>query len=239
MWATFKHSWTQRKRTTWLKYIWGVVLRSMPSHQSLRLDAGTEALRAIAIVAALIVTALFPGIFASFEKPEDLKFGYGQEDVRMYLRAGCASGVVLASGAIVAALAVQIAIATKSVDSNVALSSYQLNVGYLLSLYLLLLAVANTLVVVAFGAAAFTSLRASAWLYLMISIIGVCIVVLFYIYCILPAIRLQWLRSKHAYEKHKGREELAQQIEERVRAEMSSQAQGATTAGSADVRTAV
>ena len=146
-----------------------------------RVEAASDALRAIAIVAALIVTALFPGIFAVYEQPEQLGFGapvYGGAlsnsswQVRMYLRAGCASAVVFASGAIVAALTVQIAIATRSVDSNVRLTSYQLNIGYIISLYLLLLSIANTLVVVAFGAYAFTPFPANVVLVSIISAIG-------------------------------------------------------------------
>ena len=117
-------------------------LCSMASSQ--RYDGASEALRAIAIIAALIITALFPGIFSGYEKVEDLGYGVNElspEDskrVRMYMRAGCASAVALASGAIVAALAVQIAIAACE-DPNMKYSRRQLNVGYLISLYLLIL----------------------------------------------------------------------------------------------------
>ena len=166
---------------------------SVPSRPSYHTEAGTDALCANAVIAALIVTALFPGIFARYEQPRELGVvthdhlrklmatyhGYKQpghvgvsdkvsthsgrsDKVSSYsffqvgMRAGCASAVALSSGAIVTALVVQVATAARSVDPNVPLTAHQLNIGYLISLYLLLLSVANTLVVVAFGAVTFT-----------------------------------------------------------------------------------
>ena len=141
-------------------------LCSTSSPPSYHMEAGSEVLRTIPIVAALIVAGLFPGMFASYVQPGELGFeggGYGvlpvesSPRVRLCLRAGCASAVAVASGAIVAALTVQIAIAMRSMDPNAKITSSQLNIGYLISLYLLLFSVANTLVVVGFGAFAFTA----------------------------------------------------------------------------------
>ena len=106
---------------------------------------GTKVLDAIIVVAALIVTALFPGIFATYEQPKDMMFGqlgFGELSVksdlrmRMYMRAGCAAAVAFASGAIIIAVALQIAILSRAFTLTV--TAHHINLASMMSLYFLL-----------------------------------------------------------------------------------------------------